>query len=252
MRCRVKVLLASDLHYSLRQLDWIHGVAPEFDVVVLAGDHLDISSLVAVDAQVVVVLKYLRRLKERSRLIVCSGNHDLDARSPAGERVARWMAKVRDLGVPADGDFLEIGDVTITVCPWWDGPAACAEVGAQLARDAARRGRRWVWVYHAPPDGSPVSWAGSRHFGDAELLGWIRTYAPDVVLAGHIHQAPFREGGSWVDRIGSTWVFNAGRQIGPCPTHVVVDLDARSARWSSLAGNESVSLEAPVPARAPL
>jgi Icc-related predicted phosphoesterase len=132
------------------------------------------------------------------------------------------------------------------VCPWWDGPASCAEVGAQLARDAARREGRWIWVYHAPPDESPVSWAGQRHFGDAELLRWIRAYQPDLVRTGHIHQAPFRAGGSWVDRVGSTWVFNAGRQIGPRPAHVIIDLTGPTATWFSLAGNEVVKLDEPL------
>jgi Icc-related predicted phosphoesterase len=242
----MKVLLVSDLHYTLKQFDWVHGVAPDFDLVVIAGDHLDISSLVNADAQIVVILKYFKRLKEQTRVVVCSGNHDLNARSAEDEHFARWMGKVREIGVPTDGDFLEIGDTAVTVCPWWDGPKACADVGRQLARDAARRGRRWIWIYHAPPDESPVSWAGSRHFGDAELLGWIRAYQPDHVLCGHIHQSPFRNGGSWVDRIGSTWVFNAGRQIGPCPTHVILDLDEPSAEWYSLAGNERVRLDGPL------
>ncbi|MGH8510966.1 MAG: metallophosphoesterase family protein, partial [Gammaproteobacteria bacterium] len=66
------------------------------------------------------------------------------------------------------------------------------------------------------------------------------------VLTGHIHQSPFRAGGSWVDRIGQTWVFNAGRQIGPCPTHVIVDLGERRAAWFSLAGNEAVNLDEPL------
>ena len=132
------------------------------------------------------------------------------------------------------------------MCPWWDGPASCAEVGAQLARDAARREGRWIWVYHAPPDESPVSWAGQRHFGDAELLRWIRAYQPDLVRTGHIHQAPFRAGGSWVDRVGSTWVFNAGRQIGPRPAHVIIDLTGPTATWFSLADNEVVKLDEPL------
>jgi Icc-related predicted phosphoesterase len=243
----MKCLLVSDLHYTLKQFDWLHAVAERFDLLVLAGDHLDISSTVPVDVQIVVILKYLRRLAERTRVIVCSGNHDLNARSAGGERVAAWMARARDIGVPVDGDFLELGGVAITVCPWWDGPASCAEVGAQLARDAARRTGRWIWVYHAPPDESPVSWAGQRHFGDAELLRWIRIYQPDVVLTGHIHQSPFRAGGSWVDQIGSTWVFNAGRQIGPCPSHVTIDLaGGPTAMWFSLAGNEVVRLDAPL------
>jgi Icc-related predicted phosphoesterase len=103
-----------------------------------------------------------------------------------------------------------------------------------------------VWVYHAPPDDSPTSWGGRQHFGDAQLLQWIRRYSPDLILTGHIHQSPFKPAGSWVDRIGDTWVFNAGRQIGPCPTHVVLDTDEQTAIWFSLAGAETVRLDEPL------
>ena len=65
-------------------------------------------------------------------------------------------------------------------------------------------------------------------------------------MTGQIHQSPFKESGSWVDRIGSTWVFNAGRQIGPVPTHVALDLGQRMALWFSLAGAEAVSLDGPL------
>ncbi len=242
----MKCLLVSDLHYALKQFDWVDRVAPAFDLVVIAGDHLDISSVVSLDAQVVVILAYLRRVRAKTTLLVSSGNHDLTARDAAGEKVARWMAKVRQLGVPADGDRIEVGDITFTICPWWDGPNAREAVDAQLARDAERRAARWVWVYHSPPDASPVSWGGQKHFGDADLLRWIERYQPDMVLTGHIHQSPFREGGSWVDRIGTTWVFNAGRQIGPVPTHVVLDTDEPRAMWFSLAGNEVVPLDQPL------
>lgn len=242
----LKCLLVSDLHYVLKQLDWLHAVADQFDLVVVAGDTLDISSSVAMDAQIVVVLSYLRRLEQRTRVVVSSGNHDLNGVSARGERLAVWMSRVGDLGVSTDGDFLEVEGVTVTVCPWWDGEIARAMVGEQLEADAARRGRRWIWVYHAPPDESPVSWSGQRHFGDRDLLEWIRRYQPDIVLTGHIHQSPFRAGGSWVDRIGATWVFNAGRQIGPSPTHVVIDLAAEIATWSSLAGTERVRLDQPL------
>jgi Icc-related predicted phosphoesterase len=242
----MKCLLVSDLHYTLKQFDWIDRVASEFDLVVLAGDHLDISSTVTLDAQVVVVLNYLRRLREKTTLLVSSGNHDLNARDEAGEKVARWMTRVRQLGVASDGDSFEAGGTLFTVCPWWDGPRSRDAVGEQLALEAARRPAHWVWVYHAPPDASPVSWAGERHFGDTDLVEWIQRHRPDMVLTGHIHQSPFRKGGSWVDRIGDTWVFNAGRQIGPVPTHVIFDTDERRAMWFSLAGNEVVPLDQPL------
>ena len=54
-----------------------------------------------------------------------------------------------------------------------------------------------------------------------------------MVLSGHIHNAPFYKAGSWVDRIGTTWVFNVGRQPGPCPTFISLDLDAMTAVWNS-------------------
>ena len=58
----MRILLVSDLHYRLPQLDWLVRAAPAFDLVVLAGDHLDISSAVSLDAQSVVILQYLSLL----------------------------------------------------------------------------------------------------------------------------------------------------------------------------------------------
>jgi Icc-related predicted phosphoesterase len=242
----MKCLLVSDLHYALKQLDWVSTVAKDLDVVVIAGDHLDISSSVDARVQITVILTYLKRLRAQTRLIVCSGNHDLDARNTTGEKFAKWISKVRHLGLPTDGDCLTVDGTLFTICPWWDGPQTREEVGAQLARDAEKPKERWVWVYHAPPEGSPTSWSGQQDFGDASLAGWIEQYRPDIVLTGHIHQSPFRKGGSWVDQLGSTWVFNAGRQIGPCPAHIVFDTDEQTALWFSLAGAEVVRLNEPL------
>jgi Icc-related predicted phosphoesterase len=248
----MKGLLVSDIHYRLKQLDWLISVAPSFDLVVIAGDHLDIASSVAVDAQVVVTMKYLQRLRAAGPLVVSSGNHDLVGHNAAGEKMASWMSKVRRLGIPSDGQSLLLGDTLVTVCGWWDGPSAREEVAAQLAADAPRRPARWVWVYHSPPSGSPTSWNGTRHYGDADLSGWIGEYRPDLVLCGHIHQSPFRSGGSWIDRIGDSWVLNAGCQIGPIPAHVVFDTAAREAKWFSLAGSERARLDGAEPKREPL
>ena len=117
MRC----LVVADLHYSLPQFDWLLAAAPEFDVVIFAGDALDIGSFVDFRAQILVVKKYLARLSGMTRVIFCSGNHDLDDRSPEGEKIARWIDEVRELGIACDGDSLTVGDVAFTVCPWWTG-----------------------------------------------------------------------------------------------------------------------------------
>ena len=242
----MKILVVADLHYALKQYDWTAAVAPDFDLVIIAGDHLDIAGQLGGSVQIVVILNYLKRMAARGRVIVSSGNHDLDVRDDAGEKVASWMKRVRQLGIPTDGDTSVIDGAVVTICPWWDGERSRQAVLAQIERDAARPKDSWIWVYHAPPDGSPTSWGGQRHYGDAHLAEWIETYRPDIVFSGHIHEAPFKRGGSWVDRIGPTWVFNAGQQIGPTPAHVVVNTGSREALWFSLAGAEIVDLDAPL------
>jgi predicted phosphodiesterase len=252
-RCRassVRILLVSDLHYTLPQLDWVVRVAPSYDLVVLAGDCLDISSAVPLDAQSVVLLRYLSLLKAAGTVAVCSGNHDLTGPDAQGEQSALWLADARAAGVPTDGDSLQFGETLVTICPWWDGPLGRAALEARLADEATRRPERWIWIYHWPPMGSPTCWTGRRHYGDADVAAWIDRHGPDIVLAGHVHEPPFKPAGSWADRIGDTWVFNAGRQIGPVPAHIEIDLAAGSASWRSMMGMEELQLsDASAPAR---
>jgi hypothetical protein len=67
-----------------------------------------------------------------------------------------------------------------------------------------------------------------------------------MVLSGHVHQSPFVKDGSWVDRIGTTWVFNTGQQFGAPPAHIIIDTEADEALWFSSAGNQFVRLDAPL------
>lgn len=239
----MRLLLASDLHYQLRQYDWLTAVAPRFDAVVIAGDHLDASLAVPGAVQIVALRASFAAIARHSRLLVCSGNHDLNARSVAGEKTADWLAAARGAAIAVDGDTVEVGDTLFTVCPWWDGPQARAHVEQLLERASARRRGRWVWVYHAPPQG-PLSWTGKRHFGDPLLPALIERYAPSAVLCGHVHEAPFRSAGGWADKVDKTWLFNPGRQIGEVPTHVIIDFAQRRASWFSLEGVEERVLEA--------
>lgn len=243
MRC----LVVSDLHYALPQFDWLISAAPQFDLLIFAGDALDAGSFVDFGAQTVVVRKYLERLAVITRVIFCTGNHDLDARSESGEKIAHWIEEVRRLGVACDGDAIVIGDTLYSICPWWDGPSVKQKLVNQLVADAQRReGLRWVWAHHAPPRHSPTSWSGKQSFGDADLADWIGQYRPDVVISGHIHQAPFVADGSWADRLGSTWIFNSGRQYGAPPAYIVIDTTLGEALWISAMGAQSLRLDAPL------
>jgi Icc-related predicted phosphoesterase len=238
----MRILHLADLHYALPQFDWVVQRAPDYDLVVLAGDCLNIASELPLHAQSVVVLRYLELLRAAVPLAVGSGNHDLTGPDAQGEQCALWLAEARAAGVPSDGDSLQLGDTLVSICPWWDGPQGRRTVEAQLAADAARRPSRWLWVYHWPPLGSLTCWTGKRNYGDNELGGWIDRFKPDLVLAGHVHEPPFRPDGAWADRIGDTWVLNPGHQIGPVPAHIEIDLAAGSAAWHSMLGEERLAL----------
>lgn len=232
----MRILVVADLHYTLKQFDWLMTEVARYDLVVIGGDLLDLSSVLEPQVQCLVVEKYLARIARQKPLIVSSGNHDGDRRSEANESVAGWLQEVRGEQLYVDGDSVELGGTLFTVCPWWDGPVSRATLEAQLARDSARVQGRWIWIHHAPPDQSPVSWAGRRYGGDEFLVSWIRRFQPDFVFSGHIHNAPFLDRGSWLDRLGKTWVFNPGRQIGPAPTYISLDLETMVVEWTSFEG----------------
>jgi len=168
----VRVLLVSDLHYDLRKLDWVLGRAGSavdpVDVIVLAGDLLDVGSAVPLDAQITVVLSYLERLAARVPMLVCSGNHDLDCRTASGEKATRWLGEARGVGVHVDGDSFDLDGWRLTACAWWEGPETLAALEERLAEATIDRPARWLWAFHGPPEG-PLSWTGSRYYGDPEL-----------------------------------------------------------------------------------
>lgn len=238
----VRIIYLADLHYALQQFDWLGEHAVGHDLVVLGGDLLDLGSAVDLEVQEVVVQKYLRRFAGERVLLAASGNHDIQQVSPEGERVASWLESLRGPGIKADYESHELDGVVFSVCSWWDGPVSRARAEARLAEDAAKEKSRWVWLHHNPPEGSPVAWTGRKDGGDPVVAEWIAQYQPDIVLSGHIHNAPYYAEGGWHARCGRTWVFNPGKQPGSEPTRIVIDLAAGRAEWFSAEGSESVEL----------
>lgn len=248
----MKILFVADLHYTLKQFDWLIANAAGFDAVIIGGDLLDLSSFLDIEVQIIVVEKYLARLRELTRVLVSSGNHDCNVQSGAGEYVCRWLHDAKAERMFVDGDTVELAGLLITICPWWDGPVSRADVEKLLARDAKRKDARWIWIHHAPADQSPVSWTGKKYGGDQFLVEWIHRFEPYLVLSGHIHNAPFVPKGSWIDRIGRTWIFNPGKQLGPFPTTLILDLENLNVKWDSLEsqGEQSLNQELNIPAGA--
>jgi len=237
----MRLLLTSDLHYKLPHYDWVMNAAHAFDAVAIAGDHIDGFQPVPAYVQIKAVRASLEAIAQVRPLFVSSGNHDLNARNAFGEKCAGWVQECRSATLAVDGDSVQIGDTLVTVCPWWDGPRSRQAVVELLEAAAALRTGRWVWLYHAPPQGK-LSWTGKRHFADALLPELIERHAPTAVLCGHIHEAPFQADGSWHERIGDTWLFNAGKQPGDFPARVEIDFGAGMARWVTADGVQTREL----------
>jgi hypothetical protein len=149
-----------------------------------------------------VVKKYLTLLSGITRVILCSGNHDLDERSAEGEKIARWVGEVRELGIACDGDSLTISNTLFTVCPWWDGPLVKSRLETQLRDAAAQRLQQWIWVHHAPPANSPTSWGGKRFFGDVELVQWIKEQCIDLRAPLLRPATPIQDPPPWLISLG--------------------------------------------------
>jgi Icc-related predicted phosphoesterase len=241
----MKILAVSDLHFGLAQFDWVAQQAERYDLVIIAGDLLDLGGHLDLDSQITIVVKYLRTISAKTRLLVCSGNHDGDEKNEFQEYIARWLQRVRTTGLTVDGSGVDLNGVRLSVCPWWDGPASREQMQAFLRREKPEPTRPWLWVHHAPPDGVGVSWTGHKHAGDAFLVNTIQELGPDYVFSGHIHNSPFRTGGAWASRVGRAWTFNAGQQLGVPPAFIELDLARRTARWVSQAGDEEIPLDAP-------
>lgn len=240
----MKLLAVSDLHYSLRQFEWLVIRAREFDVVVIAGDLLDLGSSVDLDTQIIVISKYLDRIREEACLVVCSGNHDGDVPMGGGDFAARWLLDLGGKNLVVDAETVWLGRDKVTVCPWWESEDSKAKMMAALREDARGRDqwRRWLWVHHAPPTGCGVSWTGKEDAGDPVVRGLIEELEPDVVFSGHIHNAPFYSDGSWASRVGRSWVFNPGRQIGAVPASIFFDSETMRAEYRSHESEEKLVL----------
>jgi Icc-related predicted phosphoesterase len=221
-----------------------------YDLVIVAGDLLDLGSDVEHEVQSLVVERYLSKFKSSRRTLVSSGNHDAESgeSSLAADPpyAAQWMQHLRHDGHEVDGMCVGVEDkIKISICPWWQTDRQRDELHQKLKEDQKQKGTLWVWIHHVPPDQSPLSWTGKDFKGEPSLNEWIAELEPDLVFCGHIHNAPFKQGGAWNIRQGKTWIFNAGRELGEIPTHLIVDLVQKTVEWRSSAGPERCDLNTP-------
>jgi hypothetical protein len=93
---RMKILITADLHYR-EQWFRLLSRAPEWDLICIAGDLLDMFNAEPRIVQARTVSRWVRELAKVTRVAICSGNHDNAGRQISAEALAR-LKQVNHLG----------------------------------------------------------------------------------------------------------------------------------------------------------
>ena len=210
--------MASDLHYRLPHYDWLVRALKTSTSLHWPGISRTSSARCRSVCRSSSSSATSSTLAERATVLAASGNHDLDGPGELGEQVAGWLRDLRQDTLLCDGASVDLDGIRFTVCPWWDGPATRDAVAAQLAAAAVDRPATWIWLYHAPPANTVLCNDGRRVFPDHELAAWIEQYQPELVMCGHIHQAPWVDGGSWHAQTRQDVGFQRGQADRPDPS----------------------------------
>jgi Icc-related predicted phosphoesterase len=243
----VKLLLTADLHFHIPWFDWLREIAPDYDLVAIGGDLLDLDSQQGMALQLIYLYEWVQYfLKRPTSLALCTGNHDFPSGAPLiyhGVPLPRnKLAILRQFAsakpwpqalklshqVAVDGDeklfrFRSGEKLAVTCCPYRaDGYVEQLRIQALP----------WLVLHHEPPANSLIATpkAGNLPFAQA-----IQRSKPAWSLSGHVH---FTVGdhNHFFERIESTICFNCrqnppGTLLPPQPNVIIIDTKRRQATW---------------------
>jgi hypothetical protein len=221
----MKILLTADLHYRLAWYQWLIDQGPQYDLVCIAGDFLDIFNTEPRMNQAQRASAFLNELAKVTRVAVSSGNHDDTGRLITADRapVYEWFVSLGDNPkIITDGVTRLVENLVVTTIPYHSSrpeKAIWLDRGRSIRK---QRGGQWLVLHHVP------SSAGPNDSGEEREAGGIpAAYQPDYFLAGHIHQFPYLGGNAPVKRIDRTTLIVPGQLLSaPYPSHVMLDTQA--------------------------
>jgi DNA repair exonuclease SbcCD nuclease subunit len=115
----MKILITADLHYR-EQWFRLLSRAPEWDLICIAGDLLDMFNAEARIMQARTVSRWIRELAKVTRVALCSGNHDNAGRQISVDRapVYEWLYELgKEPGIITDGSTEVLNDLIVTTVP---------------------------------------------------------------------------------------------------------------------------------------
>ena len=195
------------------------------------------------EVQIAALSASMTAVAQKSRLLVCSGNHDLDARNrrrrEEGGLARRGSQSPRSRSTAIRS---AIGDTLFTLCPWWDGPYARARVERMLETrrsSAPAVGSGSITRRPRTPELDRQAALTAMRCCRISSAAIRRRRCCAGIFTKHRSRTAAR--GSTASE--NTWLFNAGRQIGDVPARIEIDFAQQAARWISLAGLEERALQ---------
>lgn len=236
------LLLTADLHSKLRWFRWLESQAEKYELIGIAGDLLDLFSSVDPKTQSITATAFLRRLSSKTKVAVCSGNHDsIDYLANTRVTTPLWLSELKGIeNLITDGQTQVLGNVVITSIadtdPWQ--PVFELPECWEPFDESQRAGKIWIWIHHIPPSGSKLS-PDPDEPGDVAVCEMIEVYEPDIVLCGHHHHLVYEQENGWYDKLGKTLCINPGQSFAPLspfnlpyrPNYLVLDTETRTVSW---------------------
>jgi predicted MPP superfamily phosphohydrolase len=226
----MKLLITADVHFRLHWFRWLIEQAPNFDLVCIAGDLLDMFKFETRMEQSRDIAKLVRELADRVPVAICSGNHDNAGRLVSHDRASRYEWLI-DLGtnrnIITDGATRKLENLIVTTIPYH-----CSRQEKSIWLDRGSTIRRqtgipWIVLHHVP---AKTGWGVSgEELEAAELLA---AYRPDYFVSRHNHAFPYTNGQSWNQKLGESRLLVPGQLLrAPLPNYIKLDTESGELSW---------------------
>jgi hypothetical protein len=235
----VRLLLTAELGKNPDWFSWLDEGAENYDLVVIAGDFLDVFRPEPFNVQIAQAEMFLRSLAQKTCVAISSGNHDtVDcvAPSPRGP-VPTWMAGLDSIDtLVSDGVTSVIREqLIVSSLSYISTVDRKRSWLAQAAELRKKTDLPWLVIHHHSPvlEGS----ANPEEFSAGKLL---KEFGPTLWIAGcFFDDAPARPF-NWIQTVNKSVVLNISQasvdtklREAAFPNHVDLDLAAGILQWNS-------------------
>ena len=205
----MKALLTAALHFRLDWFRWLIEQVPNYDLVCIVGDLLDMFEVKSAREQAREVTGLIKRLADIVPVAVCSGNHDNAGGLVSHDRASlyKWLV---DLGVHpniiTDGAIRKLEDLILTTIPYHcskEEKSIWLDRGLTIRRQTAKP---WMVLLTFRPRLGRELAARNRKPPD-----FFWPIGPIILVSGHDHAFPYKSGQSWNQRMGELCVLGVSQ-----------------------------------------